>query len=399
MQYNFLNGSLAVGANNTVLMKVFFGHDVAYRTVQYTNTLMDLAIRGVEVSTDSLGLQYPAPTLFAAKEGADNPFYLGTLSYNATAEFDACKSVLCSLLPSPHAHDASFESLRAPPSASALQRRLEQKQQYFARQSEYVREELTWSQVRDITRSITTDAAGKIPVEVRIQPVVVNFFLDARHRTSGLLSKGLFTALTSLGFALDWHSAVQSRLSRRYHVVEGVQLDEELFFASYGEAGAEASRRQLADLQETKSRSIANGQYVNVQGHDVVFFANTVIGTERAMFLTLHNALEYPVLMRLTEVGDVLPEGLLPTNGSACIRVAAEAVREAVLAPNGHALLGPLLFRPNAEGTFSRHFAIMNNYTGVEVATVAGRSIQQPLLLRDAAGAMKAVVMDAGHDA
>lgn len=143
IQYNFLNGSLGVGTNNTVVMKVFFGHDVAYRTVQYTNTLMDLAIRGVEVSTDSLGLQYPSPTLYVSKEGASTPVYLGTLSYNATAEYDACRSVLCSLLPSRYNADSSFEMLRAPPSTAALRRRLQLKQQYFARQGEYVREELT----------------------------------------------------------------------------------------------------------------------------------------------------------------------------------------------------------------------------------------------------------------
>ena len=232
-------------------------------------------------------------------------------------------------------------------------------------------------------------------MEVRIQPVVVNFFLDARHRTTALLSKGLFGALSALGFALDWHSAAQNRMSRRYHTVPGVQLDEELFFAAYGDPGA--ARRQLADLQESKSRSIANGQYVSVQGRDVVLFANTVVGTERLLFLTLHNPLEYPVLLRLTDVGsagsmgDVLSDGLLPTNGSACIRVATEAAREAVLAPNGHALLGPLVFRPTAEGTFSHHFVVMNNYTGLEVVTVAGRAIEQPLLLRDAAGTMKTV--------
>ena len=222
--------------------------------------------------------------------------------------------------------------------------------------------------------------------------MVVNFFLDARHRTTALLSKGLFGALSALGFALDWHSAAQSRVSRRYHTVPGVQL----FFAAYGDPGA--ARRQLADLQESKSRSIANGQYVSVQGRDVVFFANTVVGTERLLFLTLHNPLEYPVLLRLTDagsMGDVLSDGLLPTNGSACIRVATEAAREAVLAPNGHALLGPLVFRPTAEGTFSHHFVVMNNYTGLEVVTVAGRSIEQPLLLRDAAGTMKTVAVTA----
>ena len=90
-------------------------------------------------------------------------------------------------------------------------------------------------------------------------------------------------------------------------------------------------------------------------------------------------------------MGDVLSDGLLPTNGSACIRVATEAAREAVLAPNGHALLGPLVFRPTTEGTFSHHFVVMNNYTGLEVVTVAGRAIEQPLLLRDAAGTMKTV--------
>ena len=115
-------------------------------------------------------------------------------------------------------------------------------------------------------------------MEVRIQPVGGNFFLDARHRTTALLSKGLFGALSALGFALDWHSAAQNRMSRRSHTVPGVQLDEELFFAAYGAPGA--ARRQLADLQESKSRSIANGQYVSVQGRDVVFFANTVVGTQ-----------------------------------------------------------------------------------------------------------------------
>lgn len=243
--------------------------------------------------------------------------------------------------------------------------------------------------------SITTDAAGKIPVEVRIQPVVVNFFLDARHRTSSLLSKGLFSALSALGLTLDWHSAAQSRLSRRYHTVAGVQLDEELFFATYGESDAGAARGQLAGLQETKSRSIANGQYVGVQGHDVVFFANTVVGTDRSMFLTLHNSLEYPVLVRLADIGntELIRDVLLATLGPEAIHIAPSAVREAVLAPNGHVQLGPLVFHPTTEGMFSHHFLIMNNYTGLEVVTVAGRAIQQPLLLRDATGVMKTVAV------
>ena len=128
MQYHFLNGSLSVGNNNTIVLKVFFGHDVVYRTVQYTNTLLDLSISGVEVSTNSLGLQYPSPTLFASKEGKAGPFYLGTLSYNATADYAACKSILCSVLPSP----------------AMIEQRMKQKELYHSLKDQYAEEELTW---------------------------------------------------------------------------------------------------------------------------------------------------------------------------------------------------------------------------------------------------------------
>lgn len=83
--------------------------------------------------------------------------------------------------------------------------------------------------------------------------------------------------------------------------------------------------------------------------------------------------------------------GCCPPTGPLASCVATEAAREAVLAPNGHALLGPLVFKPTTEGTFSHHFVVMNNYTGLEVVTVAGRAIEQPLLLRDVAGTMKTV--------
>ena len=113
------------------------------------------------------------------------------------------------------------------------------------------------------------------------------------------------------------------------------------------------------------------------------------------MFLTLHNSLEYPVLVRLADIGntELIRDVLLATLGPEAIHIAPSAVREAVLAPNGHVQLGPLVFHPTTEGMFSHHFLIMNNYTGLEVVTVAGRAIQQPLLLRDATGVMKTVAV------
>lgn len=144
MQYHFLNGSLSVGNNNTIVLKVFFGHDVVYRTVQYTNTLLDLSISGVEVSTNSLGLQYPSPTLFASKEGKAGPFYLGTLSYNATADYAVCKSILCSVLPSEHAYGSTMETFRVVPSPAMIEQRMKQKELYHSLKDQYAEEELTW---------------------------------------------------------------------------------------------------------------------------------------------------------------------------------------------------------------------------------------------------------------
>lgn len=239
--------------------------------------------------------------------------------------------------------------------------------------------------------SITTDHAGKIPVAIHIQPVVVNLFLDSRHRSGSVLSRSLYSFLTALGFALDWHSPTQSKYSRHYRPVEGVSLDEDLFFDYYGGEGhTEGTRHLFSDLQDVKSRSIQNGQYVHVNGYDVLCVTNTVVSTERSVFVTLHNALEYPVLVHLTEVdASAIPAHMVATNHSEMIEFAPGAVREGLIPSNGHLQLGPILFKPTAIGAFSRYFALMNNYTGLEMLLVAGKAMNQPILLRDATGVVK----------
>ena len=230
--------------------------------------------------------------------------------------------------------------------------------------------------------------------------MVVNLFLDSRHRSGSVLSRSLYTFLTSLGFSLDWHGPAQSKHSRRYRPVEGVSLDEDLFFDYYGGEGhAEGARHLFSDLQDVKSRSIQNGQYVHVNGYDVLCVTSTVVTTERSVFISLHNALEYPVLVHLAEVdARAIPAHMVATNRSEMIEIAPGAVREGMIPSNGHLQLGPILFKPTEIGAFSRYFAIMNNYTGLEMLLVAGKSISQPILLRDATGVVEQVVAVTGFE-
>ena len=91
----FLNGSLSIGNNNTVDLKVFFGHDRVHYNLNYVNTLStDLQIKGIEVSSKSMFLQYPSPQLLSSPE--KQSVYLGTLTYDPTEEFNSCIVLLAS---------------------------------------------------------------------------------------------------------------------------------------------------------------------------------------------------------------------------------------------------------------------------------------------------------------
>lgn len=127
VHYLFLNGTLAVGdANNTIDLKIFFGHDKVFHDVHYVNTLgADLEILGVEVSSSHLGLQYPSSQLLSAPDGAAQ--FLGTLSYDPSEAYDACRALLCDVLPLRGMFGTALAELPAAPSPALLDRCARQK--------------------------------------------------------------------------------------------------------------------------------------------------------------------------------------------------------------------------------------------------------------------------------
>lgn len=130
MHYLYLNGTLTIGdANNTIDLKIYFGHDKVFHNIQYVNTLgTDLEILGVEVSSANLGLQYPSSKLVSSPDGA--PSFLGTLYYDPTEEFDACQTLLCNVLPSRGMFGTEFAQLPSVPSVNMLNRCTNQKASY-----------------------------------------------------------------------------------------------------------------------------------------------------------------------------------------------------------------------------------------------------------------------------
>lgn len=278
-----------------------------------------------------------------------------------------------------------------------------------------------------------TDVAGPIDVRVRIAPQLVNLLANPRHALSSLIGKGLFTLLADLGFALDWHAQAPS-CSRHYRPVRGVQVDEALFFDYHAGVRAEGDAPHCSDLKEARAASFPNAQHVVAQGQDVVLFSDTVLGTARTLSLTLFNPLEYPVLVRLVpDASEHAIPGFLPSNRSDCITIdsdhfhdsdsnysdssdsnydssdsddsdsggSAGAVLEGTIPSNGRLVLGPLRFAPTRLGVFSAYFMLLNNYTGLQprrlprrsspLVLLAGRCVEQPILLGDAVGLVNEV--------
>lgn len=255
---------------------------------------------------------------------------------------------------------------------------------------------------------ITTDLAGVIEVEVRIRPTIVNLLKDPRHQRGHLISRGIYAVLDALGFLVDWHGSKPSGTQRRYRDMLEVDADQEQLLAYYSASDDESvdysQPHRATELRDMRSSSIRNGEHILIQGHDVVLFANTVINTTRSLYLSLFNPLEYAIIVHLTDYTDTLPEGLLPGNHSTCFSLVEDGSYEGMIPPSGHLALGPVLFHPVDFGTFSHYFVIMNNYTGLEpgililgslfLVLLAGRSIPQPIMLRDNIGFIDKVGMN-----
>ena len=354
----FLNGSLSIGNNNTVDLKVFFGHDRVHYNLNYINTLnTDLQIKGIEVSSKSMFLQYPNSHLLSSPDSQS--VYLGTLTYDPTEEFNSCRNMLCHILPVKNVHGTDLEQLPSSVSLSMLQKRAKAKQYYYEMENQYESEVL----------SIKTDLAGVLNVNIHIHPVVLNLFNDPRHQLSGILSKSMYTILDSLGFSLDWFNHLHSSPPRHYRYFPSIQVDQELFFNYYVKGFASYSYH-TKDLCEIKALSIKNGQHVTVYGQDVHLFGDTVVNTSHSSTIPVYNPLEVPLLVRLV----TYPEGELPstyirTNCSDVFTVSESAVTEAMIPPNSKVELGPILFAPTDLGVCSSYFFIVNNYTNLEPRT------------------------------
>ena len=402
VHYLYLNGTLTVGdANNTIDLKIFFGHDKVFHNIQYVNTLgTDLEILSVEVSSSNLGLQYPSSRLLSSPDGASS--FLGTLHYDPTEEYDACRSLLCDVLPARGMFGTELAQLPSEPSASMLDRCSKQKAVYQRASDSYESETLSFASISlSPTRRIRTNYAGSIDVHIHIYPKLVNLLHNPRHTLSSMISKGLFTLLSDLGFPLDWHAQTPS-CSRHYRHVHGVEVDESLFYAYHAGPKHDGESLHCADLKESRSLSFDNAQHAIVQGQDVVLFSDTVLGTARTLTLTLFNPLEYPVLVRLAAAPDTREiAGFLPSNRSESIAIDAEAVLEGTIPSNGRLVLGPLTFTPTNLGVFSEYFMLFNNYTGLQpricsisalsLVLLAGRCVEQPILIGDSAGLLNEV--------
>lgn len=92
------------------------------------NTLQgSLTVQSVEVSSPYLGFQYPSITLQHDAIDPEASFFFGTLSYDPSEEYRACKTLLCHVLPAKHAYGLSLNMLPSNPTATMLQRRVKQK--------------------------------------------------------------------------------------------------------------------------------------------------------------------------------------------------------------------------------------------------------------------------------
>lgn len=356
----FLNGSLSIGTNNTVDLKVYFGRDKVHYNLNYINTLgTDLQIKGIEVSSKNMFFHYPKSSLTSSSE--KQSIYLGTLTYDPTEEYNACRSLLCHILPAKNAHGVELNQLPSSVSFSMLQRRSKSKQYYQEMATSYESE----------TLSIKTDVAGILNVDIHIHPVVLNLFYDPRHQVTGLLSKSLYTLLDSLGFYIDWFNTRQSSLPQHYRYIPTVQVDQELFFGYYTNGPMSYSYR-TNDLCDVKALSIRNGQHLTINGQDIHFFTDTVVNTSHSSMIPLYNSLEVPILVRLVSYSDgEYPSDYLRTNCTNSFHIPDSAVLEAVIPPNGKVELGPLVFTPSVLGICSSYMFIVNNYTSLEPRTIS----------------------------
>lgn len=235
-------------------------------------------------------------------------------------------------------------------------------------------------------------------MDVKVRPTIINLFTDPRHQRGHTLSRGIFTVLDELGFSLDWHNSKAPSAHSRYREIPEVELDMAHFLAYYtaqDDLSVDlAGVHRVVELQNSRSASIQNGEHVQVDGQDVVLFSNTVVGSTTSMFISLFNPLQYPVLVRLTDYHDSIPEGLVNYNHTEGFELGDKAGLEGMIPPNGHIALGPVYFSPKSTGVFGHYFVIVNNYTGLDPVLIAGRGILQPLLLRDSAGFVDDVGMN-----
>lgn len=355
IHYMFLNGSLSIGTNNTIDLKVYFGRDSVHYNLNYVNTLgANLQISGVEVTSKSMLLHYPKNVLATTSE--KQPVYLGTLTYDPSEEFNTCRTLLCHVLPVKNGNGMEMSELPTTVSHSMLETRLKSKEYYREISTNYQSE----------TLSVKTDLAGVLNVNINIHPVVVNLFYDPRHQVTNLLSKGLYSLLDSVGVFVDWFNTRQSSLPQHYRYVPSVQVDQDLFFHYYTKNQLPYSYR-VNDLCDIKALSIANGQHLTINNQDFHIFTDTVVNTSHSSTIPLYNSLDIPILVRVADYSTQdLPSEYLSTNCSEAFSFSESAILEAVIPPNGRVELGPIVFAPTELGVCSTYLIIVNNYTGLE---------------------------------
>lgn len=350
----FLNGSLSVGLNNTIDLKIFYGNERVHYNLQYVNSLgVPLGIKGIEVSSPNLLLQYPHNTLSTSET---KTFYLGTLTYDPSNDYANCKDLLCHVLPAKNSQDITMKDLPSSVSLAMLQKRTKSKQYYQEMNKQQHIEEL----------SINTDLAGELSVKIHIRPVLLDLFMDPRHQVSHLLSKGLYSVLDRLGFYIDWYGNQQTPVNQNYRQLPSIQLDQDEFFQFHLKTQTPFSYR-VKDLCNIKSLTIKNGQYLSIDGYDLHFFTDTVVNTSHSTTIPVFNPLDSPLLVRLVYSYDKdYPSEYIPTNCTDAFSLDDNPILEAVIPPNGRVDLGPIHFHPTELGICSTYVFIVNNYTSVE---------------------------------
>lgn len=336
-------------------MKILFGNERVHYNLQYVNTLgVELEIKGIEVSSSNLLLQYPHSSLSTSEKES---FYLGSLTYDPSDDYTNCKDLLCHILPIKNTQEMELQDLPSSISLSMLQKRVKSKQYY---------QEMNHQQQHIESLLIKTDLAGELTVNIHIHPVLLNLFMDPRHQISHLLSKSLYSIIDRLGFSIDWYGNQQAPLSQHYRQIPSIQLDQEDFFQYHMKSTSSYSYR-VKDLCDIKALSIKNGQYLSIDGIDLHFFTDTVVNTSHSTTIPIFNPLDSPLLVRLVLSEDKnYPSEYIPTNCTDAFSLASPSLLEAIIPPNGKVELGPILFHPTELGVCSTYIFIINNYTSVE---------------------------------